>query len=446
MAYVFRGGIYFKNEDMMAIGGIARPEYARTLYIPLGKDQPLLIPAGSRILRGQMIATPSDGVTALHSPVSGTVVGLENISGVLTVKIENDGLGTLSPDIAKMNKKLADCTSEEIIEKIRAAGICGTGDDIRPTADKLSEAVGHTSACIINCAECEPYISCDLAVLNERMSDVVNGLKIFLRALGIRRGVIAVPEGNADMIKKLGEMTKNGRMISVMTTSAKYPQGDERRLVYALTGRELRPSAEPITLGCVVFNVQTCVAVYDAFVVGMPLLSRVVTVGGDCVDHAVNVEVPIGTPYSELVKYVGDMTAEPELILDGGPLRGRRTELDRTVGKTTRAILLLSGDETGKSEDVPVCVRCGRCVSACPEHLSPNYIYNYLRDGKTKAAVSAGALACVGCGICSYICPGKAPVAELIADFKRRRRDRLGGFDAANKDKTDSEEGRDDNR
>lgn len=444
MAYVFRGGIYFKNGDTAASGGIKRPEYEQTLYVPLGEAQQLLIPAGSHVMRGQMIAGAADGVAALHSPVSGTVLGTELIAGVVTVKIENDGHGTVSPDIAKMKKKLSDCTPEEIIGKIRDAGICGMCSG-QPTADKLSRAVGNVGTCIINCSECEPYIACDLGVLAERTSDIVNGLKIFLRALGIRRGVIAVPEGNGDVIKKLGELTKNGRMISVMKTSDKYPQGDDRRIVYALTGRELRPSADPITLGCVVFNVQTCVAVYDAFVTGMPLTRRVVTVGGDCVSHIVNVEVPIGTPYSALVEYAGGVTSDPELILDGGPLRGHPTGLDRTVGKTTRALLMMSRDEIGANGDTPVCIRCGRCVSACPERLMPNYIYNCLRDGKTDSAIAFGALACVGCGICSYICPGKAPVSELIADFRRKRREYQKENGADNGTNTDVREEKDDN-
>ena len=426
MAYVFRGGIYFNNEKNTRSTTVDTPVAPAVLYIPLAEGQ--TPPSeGSRVLRGQLLAPSNDGSPAVHSPVSGAVSETVTLYGKQYLKIENDGKGTVSPDVDKMNKKLADCTAEEIVARIRHAGICDPADGA-PTADKLERAVGLAGTCIINCAEAEPYVSCDLAVAASSPATVVNGLKIFLRALGIRRGIIAVPEGVPAITKKLTGLTRGRGMISVMTVSSKYPQGDERRLAYAVTGREPAPHADTVSVGCVIFNVQTCIAVYDAFVTGMPETTRVVSVGGDCVRRHVNVRVPIGTRFSDLTEYAGGLASQPSLILDGGPLRGVTATLDDVVTNTTRAVLFFKRSAAAGTES-PVCIRCGRCVSMCPEGLMPNYIYNYLRDGKNERAVRRGALDCVGCGICSYICPGKAPVAELIAEFRTDH----------NKPKTDGE-------
>ncbi len=425
MAYAFRGGILFKDEKLKNERDTLasyRPD-AVTLHIKHGELNVAALAAGlggRRVLRGQMLAP------GVHSPVSGKVTEVVPISGGAAVKIAADAEDEISPDAVKVHKKLADCTPEEIIARIRDCGICDMGADGDPTADKLAHARGKADTCIINCAEREPYVTCDLTTVTSRPNAVINGLKIFLRALGIRRGVIAVPDVGTETIKKLSELTKKSGMVSVMTTSSKYPAGDERRVVYSYTGRELPPGADPTSFGCVVFNVQTCAAVYDAFVTGSPLVSRVVSVGGDCVKERVDVNVPLGTSFADLVKFAGGVVSEPALILDGGPLRGRKCTLDDTVTKTTRALLLFSSKEAGRqdADTDPVCVKCGRCVSLCPERLMPNYIYNYIRDNKANAAISAGALRCVGCGICSYICPGKAPVAELIAEFRHARAER----------------------
>lgn len=425
MAYVFRGGISFKGDGTGIDAGVERPTYPDKLYVPVEPERQLLVRVGSRVLKGQLIASAEHGRTAIHSPVSGIISAVVTLSGNTAVEIENDGQNEISPSVLRMNKKLSDCSPEEIIEKIAEAGISEMNGEGTPVAEKLLIASGKAEICIINCAECEPYILCDLAVLNDRPSHVINGLKIFLRALGIRRGLIAVPGENGDIIKKLGEMTSGSRMISVMPVTSKYPQGDDRRVVYAHTGHELRPHADPISAGCVIFNVQTCTAVYDAFVTGMPSVSRVVSVGGDCFKRTANLEVPIGTSFASLVKSAGGTAVIPKLILDGGPLRGRSCSLDGFVGKTTRALLLLSEKAVGReNSDPPVCIKCGKCVPLCPDRLMPNYIYNYLRDGKADAAVRSGALDCSLCGICSYICPGKAPVTELIADFKKRRNEK----------------------
>lgn len=430
MAYAFRGGIFFTSDKKTKDGTIERPAPPKTLLIPLKDVSRLTVPVGSRVLCGQLLALPQRGTAAIHSPVSGTVAAVEPEPFGVTVRIENDGTYELSPDIRKMDKKLADCTAEEIIDRIAVAGIVDS-DGGEPVSEKLTQALGHVDTCIINCVATEPYISCDGRVAAEDPAAVVNGLKIFLRALGIRRGVIALSEGDPEVSKKIGGMVKNSRMISVVVCRAKYPQEDAKRLVYAVTGHELPAGADPSARGCVIFNVQACAAVYNAFVTGMPQTKRVVTVSGDCVRRPVNVEVPIGTRFSELLEYAGGTTREPDVILDGGPLSGHTASLNFTVGKTTKALLLMSERMTDKYNGQPVCIKCGRCVSACPERLMPNYLYNYLRDGKTREAVDFGILSCVGCGLCSYICPGKAPVAELIADFKRKHNEKKRSDDEA---------------
>lgn len=428
MAYVFSGGIFFKNDDTTQSFEIKRPPKPDEVFLPL-TGSAAAAAAGTRVEVGQTVAVSGDRVPMLHSPVSGVVEGIAEIGGARCVVIKNDMQDSLFHGLCKMNKKLADCTSEEIIEKIRTSGIV-CPEDGRPAADKLADAVGKADRCIINCAESEPYISCDLAVTSSSPSAVVNGLKIFMRALGIRHGVIAVPEGYQSVAKRLTSVIGGSSLITVETVSAKYPQGNERRLVYAVTGREPRPHCDMTSLGCVVFNVQTCVAVYGAFVSGMPLISRTVSVGGDCVNEYVNVEVPIGTKFSALAEYAGGLKGTPALVVEGGPLSGVRASVDGVVSKTTKAVLFFSEKSVAAESKSPVCIRCGRCVSACPERLMPNRIYAYLRDGKAKEAVKIGALDCMGCGICSYVCPGKAPVTELIAKFREGFGKKRGKADA----------------
>ncbi len=429
MAYLFRGGIYFKGVERTR--GLTSRKDSGELFLYLSHGQTPEVSLGDAVCVGQRAASEGKNTPPLHFPVSGIVTAIASDHIGTFIAVSGDGENAVSSAVRKMDKKLSECVAEEIIEKIRSAGIAEP--DGTPAADKLACAVGKVGICVISCAESEPYIACDAEAALLSPVKVVNGMKIFLRALGIRRGVVAVPENNAELYKKLSSLTEKSALVTITKVSGKYPQGDERRLSYAVTGSEPERGEGPVSLGCVIFNVQTCLAVYDAFVTGMPQVRRVVTVAGDAVASPVNVDVPIGTRFSDLIGYAGGMTCEPGLILNGGPLRGVRTMLDGAVCKTTKALLLFKNTE--KAADRAVCIRCGRCVSACPERLMPNYIYNALRNGRDDRAASLGADVCVGCGLCSYVCPGKAPVTELIAEYKNRRRNAVG------EDNSTSEEG-----
>ncbi len=412
MSYVFRGGVYFKGVTSPV--GVMTAARAHELCLDADAGASPCVSVGERVLMGQPAAVSTDGTPALHIPASGRVTGIESDGSAARIIISCDAEDTVSPKVRKTEKKLSDCTPDEIIEKIRSAGIAEP--DGASAADKLARAVGRAGVCVINCAECEPYVVSDEAAALVSTGKVINGLKIFLRALGVRKGVLAVSESSAELFKKLSAAVNKSPLFTVAKVSAKYPGGDERRVVYALTGREVPADGGTVELGYVVFNVQTCIAVYDAFVSGMPQISRVVTVAGDGVKKPVNVSVPIGTRFSDLAEYAGGTVSEPALILEGGPLRGTVTAKDGAVGKTTRAVLFFRESEREAAD--PVCIRCGRCVSACPEKLMPNRIYNAIMNGDRKAAYALGADLCSGCGICSYVCPGKAPVAELIRSMR----------------------------
>jgi len=205
-------------------------------------------------------------------------------------------------------------------------------------------------------------------------------------------------------------------MISVRIMKTKYPQGDERQLIYALTGKELPAGKLPADVGCVIFNVETCAAVFNAFAHGMPLVRRIVTVDGDCVKTPKNILAPMGASYRDLIEFCGGLTRTPVKVVSGGPMMGRAVwDPDMTVTKGTSAILVMSERYAPRTGLPPVCIRCGRCVRNCPMHLMPNYIAQFSRAGEYARAEQYGAMSCVECGSCSYNCPGQL---ELVQDIR----------------------------
>lgn len=399
----------------------------KTVSIPLsqhiGAPCTALVQVGDSVTMGQKIGDVAGGLGCpVHASVSGVVKAIEKKmtpSGNVTenIVIENDMRNTPCPDMKPFPKPLTEATADEIIAVVREAGISGMGGAAFPTYAKISSAIGKVDKIIVNCAECEPFITANHRLLLENPASVINGVKILLKTLGVRCAYIAVEDNKMDAIAKLEELCAGSKMISVKVMKTKYPQGDERQLIYALTGMEIPQGKLPADVGCVIFNAETCSAIFRAFAQGMPLIKRIVTVDGDCVKKPRNLLVPIGTSVSDLITYCGGLTRTPNKLISGGPMMGQaQWDFEMPVIKSTSAILLLSerfnnGKGTGGAS---TCIRCGKCVQNCPMHLMPMYIAQFSKINDMESAEQYGAMSCVECGSCSYNCPGGVEIVQHI--------------------------------
>ena len=446
MAYTFSGGIHveeYKNTRKCRIETLPPPA---TVTIPLsqhiGAPAVACVNVGDEVTLGQKIGDVAEGMLGcpVHASVSGKVKEivkktLPTGAVVDHVVIENDFLDTPCPDIRPTEKRLTDVTPEEIVTVVREAGIVGMGGAAFPAYAKINSAMGKVDKIIVNCAECEPFITANHRLLLEHGASVINGVKILLKALSVRTAFIAVEDNKMDAVQKLEELLGDSRMISVKVMKTKYPQGDERQLVYALTGQEIPAGKLPADVGCVIFNAETCAAIYKAFSTGMPSVSRVVTVDGDCIRRPKNLLVPVGTGASELIAFCGGLCRPPKKLVSGGPMMGAaQWDPDMPVTKSTSAVLVFSSRFGRKNVAKPACIRCGRCVNHCPMHLMPMYIAQFSQKGDLKRAEEYGAMSCVECGSCSYNCPGGVEIVQHIRVAKaaiKAEKARIASLNAA---------------
>lgn len=435
MALTFRGGIHVdehKNTRGCAIEVLPPP---KTVSIPMSQHigahaEPCVKP-GDTVTRGQVIGEIPGGLGCpVHSSVSGKVLRIDETNTatgatIRRVVIENDGLGTLCPDIKPYGKPISETDADDIIDVVRNAGISGMGGATFPTYAKIKSALGRVEYIIVNCAECEPYITANHRLLLEHPETVIGGLKILLKAFSLREGIIAVEDNKMDAVKTLKDQLGDSELVKIKVLKTKYPQGDERQLIYALTGRELPMGKLPADVGCCVFNAETCSAIYNAFVTGMPLIERIVTVDGDCVKEPKNLLVPLGTSYRDLIEYCGGLVKEPKKLINGGPMMGQaQWSIDGTVTKGTSAILALSAEAEHPYEQPIACIRCGRCVRGCPMHLMPSYLAMFSMQYKLDMAEQFDIMSCVECGSCSYSCPAHVPIVQYIRATKAKITDR----------------------
>ena len=425
----FTGGVHpydgkDLSKDKPIISVLPKGELVYPVSQHIGAPATPIVKKGDRVLVGQKIAEQSGFVSApVYASVSGTVKAIEPrrvVTGdsVMSIIVENDNQYEESQ--MQPPGPLQTLSREQIIDCIKEAGIVGMGGAGFPTYVKLSpKEPEKIEYCIANCAECEPYLTSDYRRMLEEPEKLIGGLKIILRLFPNARGILAVEDNKPDCIKKLQELVRGEERISVKALQTKYPQGAERTLIYATTGRQINSSMLPADVGCVVNNVDTIVAIYRAVTEGRPLIERIVTVTGDAIQNPQNYRVRIGMNYRELVDEAGGFVGKPEKIVCGGPMMGfAMFDLDVPTTKTSTALLCLSYDEVSAMEPGP-CINCGRCVEVCPGRVVPSRLADYAEHFDEEAFVKNNGMECCECGCCSFICPAKRPLTQQIKSMRK---------------------------
>ncbi|MBD5306845.1 MAG: electron transport complex subunit RsxC [Bacteroides sp.] len=405
----------------------------------IGKPARPLVKPGEHVEAGQMIAEADGFVSApVHSPVSGKVKGIEktrNPQGlwrdciVIIPDPANDeqlahrgrdpqthwGKDPENPSGLDFEPYLQEAP-EKIIRAIADAGIVGLGGATFPSRVKLTVPEGREAdTVVINGAECEPFLTCDDALMRAEAGKIIAGVRLIMRACGASKGIVGIEANKPEAIEAMKEAAKKSRAnIDIEPMRTRYPQGSEKQLIQALTGRKVPAGGLPIDARVVVQNVATAFAVYEAVVSGKPLTSRIVTVTGPEVISGGNFLVPLGTPLREIIDFAGGLPAGTGKVIAGGPMMGRAvSNLDAPSEKGLGGILILPERMSQRPKEVN-CIRCGRCVEACPMGLEPYLLATLSKLGKDEELMAHGIRNCLECGCCSYICPSARPLVDFL--------------------------------
>ena len=424
MAFSFFGGVH-PAENKSYTRDVAIQEFPEPdiLVIPMsqhiGAPCKPLVKKNDLVKKGQKIGDNQGLCVPVHASVSGKVKAVESkahSSGttMMSVVIENDHLGTLDESIQPRTQEEVDAlTPEELIGIIREAGIVGMGGASFPTHVKLSGAIGKVDTIIVNAGECEPYITADDRLCREMPEKLISGIQVIMKILGLKEAHIGIEDNKPEAIKALkANVADSGVIVDVLP--AMYPQGAEKQLIQAITGRQVPSGGLPAAVGCAVFNAATCKAIHDAVYDGMPLIKRVVTVSGDILMEPKNLLVPIGTSYDELIDACG-RNAVPYKILNGGPMMGS-AQYDASVPtiKACNAITVL-GFKNRYAVAESQCIRCGKCIDVCPMRLMPVLMHKALYTGDVEEMKATNLMDCIECGCCAYNCPACVP---LVLSFR----------------------------
>jgi len=426
MKHLFFGGIHPKyNKEMSTEMTNFRTITPKQVVIPMqqhiGSPCTPLVKVGDYVLRGQKIGDGKGLCVPVHASVSGTVSAVEmrphpSLGSVMAVVIDNDFQD------ATVTSPLP-TTDDEILAAIREAGIVGMGGAAFPGSVKALSAMGKIDTLIANACECEPYITADDSLLRTNPEQVLEGMMILYDLLDPNHLVLAVEDNKAEAIKKLEALLGNFPKIELKVLPTMYPQGSEKQLVCAVTGREIPPASLPVSVGCAVFNVATFAAIFRAVKLGTALTQRIVTVSGEAIAQPQNFIVRIGTTFHDLIEEAGGLNDLTERVISGGPMMGvAQSDLSVPVIKATHSVLCLLKDENGAAEN-PVCLRCGKCVSVCPMHLQPLYMYRFVNANRVDELNRLNIIDCMECGSCAFTCPGKLPLVEKFRLGKKMLRE-----------------------
>ena len=425
MAFSFFGGVHPKENKWYACDKetvvFPAPD---TVVIPMsqhiGAPCKPLVKKGDLVTVGQKIGDNQGLCVPVHASVSGKVKSVgamahTNGNTVMSVVIENDHQDTLCEDIKPRTQEEVDALSnEELINIIREGGIVGMGGATFPTHVKLSGGIGKVDTVIINAGECEPFITSDDRLCREEPAKLISGLKIVMKIFGLKEGHIGIEDNKPEAVKALRANLCAEDGITVDVLPAKYPQGAEKQLIYAVTGREVPSGGLPAAVGCAVFNAATVKAIHDVVYDGMPLIKRIVTVSGDVLMEPKNLLVPFGTCFETLIEACG-YKENPYKVLSGGPMMGAaQYDLSVPTIKGVNAITVL-----GKSNKYDVtdsrCLRCGKCIDACPMKLMPVLMYKAMQSSDIQEMKDNNIMDCIECGSCAYTCPASVP---LVLGFR----------------------------
>ncbi len=422
------GGIHPKDNKITNNKPIEQMPLSETVTIYLsqhiGAPASAEVKKGDTVKVGDLIGKSGGFISAnVHSSVSGTVKSVDLIkdfAGIqkmaITITVDGD---QWNENIIKDTTLVTECnlSSEEIINKIFEAGIVGLGGATFPTNVKLSVPKGKVAtALIVNGVECEPYLTCDHRLMLEKSNEILVGIEIVCKALGVKNAYIGIENNKVDAINILQKLCPNYKNanITVVPLKMQYPQGSEKQLIEATTGRQVPSGGLPIDVGAVVQNVETIYAIYEAIQKNKPLFERVVTVTGKTLTEPKNLLVRVGTPINELIEYCGGLPEDCSKVINGGPMMGKAmANLDGCTTKGSSGILVMPNNESRRLKESP-CIRCAKCVGVCPMGLEPYQINALAKLHRWEDLMDYAAYDCIECGSCSFTCPANIPLLDNI--------------------------------
>ncbi|MCI8809044.1 MAG: electron transport complex subunit RsxC [Oscillibacter sp.] len=456
MAQAFFGGVH--PHDMKAatnekaIEQLAPPaEVVIPMSMHFGAPCTPLVKAGDLVKVGQKIGEFRGLGAPIHASVSGKVKAVEprpySMGGNITsIVIENDFQDTVSEEVQAPANPDA-LTIDEMVEIVKNAGIVGMGGATFPTHVKISGGIGKVDTVIINGAECEPYITGDHRAMLERSEEIIGGATYLAKMFGVEKVVIGVEVNKQNGIDQMNKtIAEKHAPVVVEGLRCRYPQGGEKQLCQAITGKQVPPGGLPSNIGCAVFNINTTIAIYHAITTGMPVVKKVVTVSGSGIIEPKNLECPIGTPVSCLFDACGGLKDGTYKIIAGGPMMGMaQYTADIPVAKGTGAILAFCEKEEQTVEH-PQCIRCGKCVAACPMHLEPLFLYQYASKGMVDELNDAHIMDCMECGACAYTCPARLHLTHMFKTGKQLVKDAAAKAKAAEEAKKAADAAKDEKK
>ncbi|NLM07151.1 MAG: electron transport complex subunit RsxC [Tissierellia bacterium] len=429
--YTFKGGVHVPhNKHFTENKQVELAKDPEVVYISMqqhiGAPCAPLVNKGDYVKLGQKIGESNAFVSSpIHSSVSGTVKDVGKMVGTSGLKndfiiIESDGKNEKSEEYFN-ERNWEDLNYEEVLAIIKDSGITGMGGASFPTVVKLSPPPDKkVDTVILNGAECEPYLTSDYRLMVESPRNVYIGCRIIMKALKVDKGYIAIEDNKMEAYEKIKEAVGSDESVKVVLLKTKYPQGDEKRIIDALLNRQVPSGGLPADVGCVVDNVATANAIYEAVVEGKPLYERIMTVTGDGIKEPKNLKIKVGTKFSEIIEQCGGFSGNPGKIIAGGPMMGiAQGSTDIAAVKASGGLLILNEEEAFYPEPSN-CLKCGKCLDVCPVHLQPIFISGYALNKNFEMAEKYNALDCVECGSCSFICPANRPLVESIRFSKRQ--------------------------